>query len=656
MRRFISSDGFLVCIVTILAAVLRLYALEHLPPGLYHDEAYNGLDALGVLAGQRPVFFEANNGREPLFIYLVALSVSMLGRSPLAVRLAAALLGTLSIPAAYLMTRQMLGRREALLAAVITATAFWHLNLSRVGFRAVSLPLLSALCVWMFGRGLRSRRWLDFGLAGLFLGLGLYSYLPARFAPLPFLILIPYWLWRRQPVPWKELIAFPVVAFVVACPLLRYAADHVDTFLARSAQVSIFNPAINKGDLIGTLLRHTTRALGMFNLRGDFIPRHNLPLRPVFDPIMGLAFLSGLILSMRRARERQEYALLLIHFAVMLMPTALAEDAPHFLRAVGVLPIAFVFSAVGLTAVWNALRERASLQAASTLLILLLTLSSYSTIRDYFQVHVRSEAVYYNFETGAAELASDINRFIGTGWTEQSGWAVGRQQPFARRAVYLAPRLYRDWASLRFLVPVTGNLVLLREDTAPSEAADEVQIIVWPYGEHSQHLRLLPRERLISVQQGPLERGDLETQARVLAVTYEATSLRDVSYYVGALYEHGITLVGYEIDGQGPSTRLRLIWRAGNELDADYTVFVHWIRGSQRIAQSDSYPAQGLYPTHLWRTGDTVADDHTLEAVVTPGAGDAISVGLYQLQTMERLKVLDRSGGIVADAVTLTFP
>jgi len=155
----ICSEWFLLLAVIALAATLRLYALERLPPGLYHDEAYNGLDALDVISGLRPVFFEANNGREPLFIYLVALSVSLLGRSPLAIRLVAALLGTLTVPATYFMVRELLGRREALLAAVVTAITFWHLNLSRVGFRAVSFPLLTALCLWFFVRGLHSKRW-----------------------------------------------------------------------------------------------------------------------------------------------------------------------------------------------------------------------------------------------------------------------------------------------------------------------------------------------------------------------------------------------------------------------------------------------------------------------------------------------------------------
>jgi len=73
--------------------------LGSLPPGLYRDEAYNGLDALAILDGHTPLYFEANNGREPLFIYLLALPLALLGITPLALRLTSAIVGTLTIPA-----------------------------------------------------------------------------------------------------------------------------------------------------------------------------------------------------------------------------------------------------------------------------------------------------------------------------------------------------------------------------------------------------------------------------------------------------------------------------------------------------------------------------------------------------------------------------
>jgi len=36
-----------------------------------------------------------------------------------------------------------------------------------------------------------------------------------------------------------------------------------------------------------------------------------------------------------------------------------------------------------------------------------------------YEHHVHSEAAYYNFETGATELAAAINRFLQAGWPGQ---------------------------------------------------------------------------------------------------------------------------------------------------------------------------------------------------------------------------------------------
>lgn len=45
--------------VLLLAAFLRFWQLEQMPPGFYHDEAYNGLDALSLVQGKTfPQFYE----------------------------------------------------------------------------------------------------------------------------------------------------------------------------------------------------------------------------------------------------------------------------------------------------------------------------------------------------------------------------------------------------------------------------------------------------------------------------------------------------------------------------------------------------------------------------------------------------------------------
>ena len=67
MRGFLKEWAPVVGLM-LLAGAFRLYMLGAWPPGLYHDEAYYGLDALRVLAGDRSIYFAANHGREPLLM------------------------------------------------------------------------------------------------------------------------------------------------------------------------------------------------------------------------------------------------------------------------------------------------------------------------------------------------------------------------------------------------------------------------------------------------------------------------------------------------------------------------------------------------------------------------------------------------------------
>ena len=463
-----------ILLLTALAAALRFYALDRLPPGLYHDEAYNGLDALRILQGERPLFFEANNGREPLFIYLISASIAFWGRSPWAIRFVSACLGTLTIPATYAMTAALLGRRQsyrrlAWLTAFLMAATFWPLNLSRIGFRAVALPLFSALTIWLFWRGLRKTSPASFLLAGICAGLSLYTYLASRFAALFWIALVIY-LWLKRAQLRRGLLLFAFAATLTAAPLAGYALAHPTQFWGRSADISILSQIASGASSWTLLPAQIARACLMFIWRGDFIPRHNLPYRPVFDPLLAPFFILGLALCLRRLRQDSAYLFVLLWTGWMLFPTILAENAPHFLRAVGVLPVVCLIPALGIEAVGDFLQSRTSRRVAWGLMALLLTISLAWTCRDYFLRHAPSEALYYNMESGAAELAVEANRFLDQGW--QGGIEANQLSAVSDHRVYLDQKLWDGWASLRYLIPSSESLALVQPAEPPASAPE----------------------------------------------------------------------------------------------------------------------------------------------------------------------------------------
>ena len=193
----------------LLALGMRLYRLADLPPGLFHDEAYNTLDAQALAEGlshprfydswevyahrihttwppattRFPVFLEGNYGREALFHYFGALAVALVGPKVWALRLVAALAGVLAVLATYMVARELFAceperaRRLALLAAAVATGIYSLLTFSRLGLRIVTLVTLEGLTValwWHAGRDNRPRWWV---LAGLSLGLAQYTYM-----------------------------------------------------------------------------------------------------------------------------------------------------------------------------------------------------------------------------------------------------------------------------------------------------------------------------------------------------------------------------------------------------------------------------------------------------------------------------------------------
>ncbi len=182
----------------ITAVILRFYRLGEVPLGLYRDEAINGLDALKVLQGEHALFFPANNGREPLYIYLTAAAIAFFGQTIFAVRLAAAVVGSLTTLPVYLLGKSWFGWRVGILSAWIWAITLWPVHLSRVGLRVILLAPLLALAFWLGTLAYRQHKNHLWFLSGLLYGLTFYSYLAARFTPIILVLVALFLLFKGQ--------------------------------------------------------------------------------------------------------------------------------------------------------------------------------------------------------------------------------------------------------------------------------------------------------------------------------------------------------------------------------------------------------------------------------------------------------------------------
>ncbi|MCL4369608.1 MAG: hypothetical protein M1380_01690 [Chloroflexi bacterium] len=106
-----------------------------------------------------------------------------------------------------------------------------------------------------------------------------------------------------------------------------------------------------------------------------------------------------------------------------------------------------------------------------------------------------------------------------------------------------------------------------------------------------------------------------------------------------------VMLVGYRLDGSDPDkVRGRLYWQAVGQRPArDYTVFVQALRDGKLAAQWDAQPLGGRYPTSLWSPSEIVEVPFELPLSTEGRAGASLIVGMYDLETMERLPVGEKT-------------
>ncbi|MGE5603547.1 MAG: hypothetical protein ACM30E_10880 [Nitrososphaerales archaeon] len=696
--------------VTLAAAALRLWRLDQLPPGLWYDEAVNGVDIRMVLSGRGlPIYFAANNGREPLFIYLQALSTALLGPTPLALRIVAAIAGIVTVPVVYWCGRLLFAspseRREStgsqvllerwgpLLAAAALAVSYWHLSISRLGLRAILLPLTSTLAVAFFWKAWTGGRRRDYLLAGVCMATALYSYLAARLLPFVLVAFVAVEAalaglnrLRRQdaPVtgrPWKTtLVGLALMAGLTGLlflPLARaiWAGPPV---VDRSSEVSIFT-GVQAGEAFRRVGASLLLALRAFYDRGDMNVRHNVPGRPATDFLTAALFTLGWLTAFWRLREAR-YRLLLIWFGVMLLPTVLSIEAPHSLRASGALPAFALLCGLGGATLISALpRPEWRPIAAAALLLLLITVSGGLTGRDYFVRWPQSERLGPVFTVGE-QLAAEATAQLMDSTRPDSAILISDRMFSQPQMAYALGLLPQSPIGAGLPISRTGNVRFVLEDYF------DPQQPMYLLTKDNQGSRVTPVEPLSGDDAATLQDrfGRRDRSVHLLAAPGQhpnwATVFegalpldfrlrgRQIANPLAVSFGDGTRLLGYDVgpappepDTLSPQVRLTLFWEVGGagQSRAVPRAFVH-LANDKGVWQTRN----GLLPEHyLFPWLESARQIQDMRLVQVPNAMPAgkafFETGLYvedsagSKQAVARVGIVDGEGRVVADQVNL---
>ncbi|MBI3443360.1 glycosyltransferase family 39 protein [Candidatus Woesebacteria bacterium] len=402
------SDFIIAVLLFAIALCLRLIKLAQLPFGFWLDEPDYALTALALL--QKPIVpftMQAIDGQMTPLLYLIGISIKLLGHTIIAVRLPTAIIAALNIPFFYFVMRLWVKPIVAFLAGLLLTFSYWHIVFSRIPFQVPLLILMEILTIGCLSLAFRENKRGYWVLVGICLGLSLYTYTPARW----FVLLITIGLLAINVVPglfrhhqWHKYVFFMLAFFLAASPLFAYSLRYPDQLFFRLNKLSLTKAQEQGSSLAAELFINSYKNIGLFWLFPDPNGRHNPAQTPALDPLTGILFVTsiGYIIVKGQSLHRS-----IIFFAfVMLAPAIFSfegvggENQPHFLRASGAIP--FVYFSIGLFLNYlqtqtNFIKRYSFFSLAGIASVCLLNIHNYFAIplssKLYYEMNVREKTV-----------------------------------------------------------------------------------------------------------------------------------------------------------------------------------------------------------------------------------------------------------------------
>ena len=357
------TELILITTLFVLAVVLRVSGLVHLPPGFSDDELAHIFVSESVRAGAVAVYYQGGNGHGHAALYGVFNTVvtDLAGDGLLGYRLLSVWSGLLTLALLYRLVRRLFGVPTAWIVVGLATVNLRMVLLSRTAAAEAIVPLYVILALFCLVGTFNLRREIVFRvpatlpvtvMALLFGVTGYLHYTTLVLGPLA-VVFFAYLLFTRQPLArrvWSMWVYVIVLATIVAVPYLAStlrepSASELYTVWRERPQSAV--------DAVDGLLR----AVGGLFWQGDERVTANVAGMPLLGPVLSVFLLAGLVAAIRRWRDPR-YALWLIVLAAGLLTDAWVGPEVTFSANLVALPAVFVLAGVGVMAFWRALRGR----------------------------------------------------------------------------------------------------------------------------------------------------------------------------------------------------------------------------------------------------------------------------------------------------------
>lgn len=344
-------------------AMLRLWDLEHNPPGLWQDEASTGVDAYLIWttgrdrAGDLLPIISRSFGDYPLALYryLTAPIVGLFGLTIGHQRWVAAIAGISLMLSTFVVVRLTLGLRTALCVLLSAALTPTWIHFSRYGSEAMLLPatLMGGLALIEVARA--QRRWWLIWAGAFVLGASAYTYHAIKlFLPL---WIVPF-LWYQWPLV-RELWAQADRRKHVIGPAVVFALSVLPSMIK-----AVTPEGMARGNTVAAWAHSSgtemLRAMGnnylsyfepnMLFMNGGPAVAQSIPGMGLWSGMDLPLMLVGFALIARRFGEQRLYGLVLAWFVLAPIPGGITYEEHNIGRVIGWLPSPQIISGIGMAA------------------------------------------------------------------------------------------------------------------------------------------------------------------------------------------------------------------------------------------------------------------------------------------------------------------
>ncbi|HRN69602.1 MAG TPA: glycosyltransferase family 39 protein [Candidatus Woesebacteria bacterium] len=376
-------------ILGVMAIAVIFYKFTDIPPLMNKDEQEFAILALSLGNSPYIPYSPLATGHATLYFYMILASFNIFGLNTFALRLPAALFGVLNVLVFYYLIRYIFGYKHKLhiiipfLTTCILISSRWYINFARFAFEATLLLFLELISTFAIFKYEETKKIRFLIISGIFAGLAYNSYTPGRlFFILPLCLLLLNI--SVKALSWnmiKPVLIFLASFMVMILPLTIYLSQNTDTRIYQQFFIT------NEQETIWTRMQWLWQNIinnfvNMFFFTGDVNGIHNYPYKPALNPLIGLLFIGGLILSIKHIKNKFDL-FFISYFILSIIPTIFTYpwENPNMLRTFTALPAIVYFC--GKSIIFLLERLKYNLLITSIITLLLIISAGYE-LRTYF--------------------------------------------------------------------------------------------------------------------------------------------------------------------------------------------------------------------------------------------------------------------------------